>query len=451
MTKGKTAAIVLAAGLGTRMKSEVPKAFHRLAGLPMISHLMAILGELPLDRAVVVIGQGMEGVAGLVKPHRTVIQKERLGTAHAVSAARQAFKGFAGDVLVMFVDTPLVRPETLTRMLAARRAKPSPAVVVLGFRPVDPGAYGRMVVGADGNLDAIVEAKDATAEQLRIGLCNSGVMAIDGARLWDLLERIGRDNAQGEYYLTDIVAVARQLGLKAAVVEGRADELVGINSRADLAAAEAVVQGRLRAKAMAGGATLIDPATVYLSTDTRLGRDVTVEPNVFFGPGVEIGDDVTIRAFSHIEGATVAPGAIVGPFARLRPGAAIGKNAHIGNFVEVKNAVIEAGAKANHLSYIGDARVGAAANIGAGTITCNYDGFDKHHTDIGAGAFIGSNAALVAPVKIGDGAVIGAGSVITREVAKDALALTRAPHTEIPGWAIRSRDRKSKKKRKKGA
>ena len=451
MTKKKTAAIVLAAGLGTRMKSDLPKALHPLAGLPMIRHPIALLEGLGLERIVAVVGEGMDTLKKLVLPHASVIQKERLGTAHAALTARNALKGFDGDILVMFADTPLIRPETIERMLAVRRAKPHPAVVVLGFRPAEPGAYGRLAMGAGGMLEAIVEAKDATPAQLKIDFCNSGVVAVDSKWLWRLLDKVGTKNAQKEFYLTDIVGIARARGLAVAAVEGDAAELLGINSRADLAAAEAVLQGRLRARAMANGATLMDPASVTLSADTRLGRDVTVEPNVFFGPGVVVGNDVVIRAFSHLEQARIADGAIVGPFARLRPGADIGRGAHIGNFVEIKNAIIEPGAKANHLSYIGDARVGADANIGAGTITCNYDGFDKHHTDIGRGAFIGSNTALVAPVKVGDGAVVGAGSVIARDVPKDALALTRAPVKEVPGWALHNRDRKNKKKRKKGA
>ena len=453
MTKGKTAAIVLAAGLGTRMNSSLPKALHPLGGIPMLNHLLTTLDALGVDRTVVVTGPDMADVGRAAAPHTCAVQSERLGTAHAVLAAKPALADFSGDILMVYVDTPLIRAATLKALLGARRAKADPAVVVLGFRPAEPGAYGRLIVergtGGAGALAAIVEAKDATPAQLNIDLCNSGVMALDGARLWPLLERIGNDNAKGEYYLTDVVAIAREAGFAAAMVEGEASEFAGINSRADLAACEAVLQGRLRQAALDGGATMADPQTVYLSADTRIGKDVTFEPNVVIGPRVVIGNDVTIRAFSHIEGATIAPGAIVGPFARLRPGAEIGKDAHIGNFVEIKNASIEPGAKANHLSYIGDARVGAGANIGAGTITCNYDGFDKHHTDIGAGAFIGSNTALVAPVKVGDGAITGAGSVITRDVKKNALALTRPDWVEIADWAVRFRDRLTK--RKKGA
>ncbi|MFQ5619996.1 MAG: bifunctional UDP-N-acetylglucosamine diphosphorylase/glucosamine-1-phosphate N-acetyltransferase GlmU [Rhodospirillales bacterium] len=446
MTKEKTAAIVLAAGLGTRMESRLPKVLHRLAGRPMIGHLMETLAGMEFERIVVVVGDDMEAVVDAVAPHRTVVQKDRLGTGHAVRTACEAVDGFDGTVLVLYADAPLISRETLTRALAARRAAPGPAVVVLGFRPSDPGPYGRLIVDADGTLEAIVEAGDATPEQGAIDLCNAGVMAIDSGPLPGLLKRVGRDNAKGEYYLTDIVAMARGDGLTCAVVEGDEAELIGVNSRADLARAEAVVQERLRAAAMAGGASLADPETVYFSHDTRLGRDVTVGPHVVFGPGVAVGDGVEILAFCHIEGARIAAGARIGPFARLRPGADIAAQAHIGNFVEIKNAQVETGAKINHLAYVGDSRVGAKANVGAGTITCNYDGFAKHHTDIGAGAFIGSNTALVAPVTVGDGAIVGAGSVITGDVAADALALTRPDQEELKGWAKRFRGRQSGRK-----
>jgi len=446
MTKKKTAAIILAAGLGTRMKSARLKVLHPLAGRPMIRHLMETLSAIAVERSVVVIGRDMEAVAEAVAPHPCVVQEPRLGTGHAVMAAREALTGFTGDVLVLYGDTPLVSTPTLEAMLAARRRASPPAVVVLGFRPAEPGDYGRLVTGAGGTLEAIVEARDATAGQRAIGLCNSGVMAVDGERLFGWLARVGTDNAKGEYYLTDIVALARADGCACAVVEAPAEELLGINSRADLAVAEAVVQTALRARAMAGGATLVDPSTVYFSFDTRLGRDVTIGPNVVFGPGVTVGDGVDIHAFSHVEGARIAAGARIGPFARLRPGADIAESAHIGNFVEIKNASVEAGAKVNHLTYVGDARVGAKANVGAGTITCNYDGFFKDRTDIGAGAFIGSNTALVAPVKVGDGAIVGAGSVITKDVPADALVVTRAAALEVDGWARRFRERRAAEK-----
>jgi bifunctional UDP-N-acetylglucosamine pyrophosphorylase/glucosamine-1-phosphate N-acetyltransferase len=375
-----------------------------------------------------------------------VVQRERLGTAHAVLAARENLADFRGDVLIVYGDAPLLTGETMQRMLAARHGPLNPAIVVLGFRPADPGAYGRMIVDAAGRLDAIVEAKDASEDQRAIGLCNAGTMAVDASLLWSLLAEVGNANAKGEYYLTDIVGLARGRGLACAVVEGGERELVGINSRADLARAEAFVQDALRARAMADGVTLIDPATVYLCDDTRFGRDVTVGPSVFFGPGVTIGNDVEIRPFCHLEGASVADGATIGPFARLRPGADVAAGAHIGNFVEIKKARIEEGAKVNHLTYIGDARIGAGANVGAGTITCNYDGFVKGFTDVGAGAFIGSNTSLVAPVRIGRGAIIGAGSVVARDVADDALALTRGPHAEKSGWAKSFRDKKQREK-----
>ncbi len=437
MSKTKTAAVILAAGLGTRMESATPKVLHPLAGRPMLSHLLETLESLDLDPVVVVAGKGMDAVAEAAKPHMTAVQEPALGTGHAVLAARDALGEFQGDVLVLFGADPLITSETIERMLGARRQKPEPAIVVLGFYTDEPGAYGRLVAGPDGALEAIVEAGDATPEQLEICLCNSGIMAIDGAHLWGLLERIGNDNAKGEYYLTDIIALAREDGLDCAVVEGVEEELIGIDSRADLAVAEMILQDRLRLAAMEGGATLTDPETVYFSFDTRLGKDVAIGPNVQFGPGVTVGDGVEIMAFCHIEGAAIRSGARIGPFARLRPGADIAEDVHIGNFVEIKMSAIETGAKVNHLTYVGDSRVGEKANVGAGTITCNYDGFEKHHTDIGAGAFIGSNVALVAPVKIGDGAVVGAGSVIAKDVAPGSLAITRPSHKEIKGGAKR--------------
>ena len=444
MAKREIAAIVLAAGEATRMKSDTPKVLHAIAGRPMIGYVLDALAALPADRVVVVVGPGMDDVVEAVAPAECALQEAPLGTGHAVLSAREALAGFTGDVLVLFGADPLITPKTLRAMVAARRTAPEPAIVALGMRPADPALYGRLIVSADGALENIVEARDATAGEQAVTLCNAGAMAVDGARLFDLLERVGNDNAKREYYLTDIVAVARADGLHCAVVEGAADELIGVDSHAGLAAAEALVQDRLRAKAMADGVTLLDPPTVTLSYDTAFGRDVVVDPHVVFGPGVRVGNGVRIRAFSHLEGATLADGAAVGPFARLRPGAEVGVDARVGNFVEVKNAAIEAGAKVMHLTYIGDARVGAGANVGAGTITCNYDGFTKSHTDIGAGAFIGSNTALVAPVKVGDGAVVGAGSVITGDVAADALALTRAPQTTHAGWAARLRAAKGK-------
>lgn len=446
MTNRKTAVVMLAAGLGTRMKSDVPKVLHPLAGRAMVAHLLDTLAALAPERVIVVIGEGMDAVARAVAPHPTVVQSPRAGTGHALMAARAALADFHGDVLVVYGDTPLITLPTLQRMLAARRAQADPAVVVLGFHPDDPAAYGRLILGPDGSLDAIVEANDASPEQRALGLCNSGVMAIDSKRLFGLLDRVGNDNAKGEYYLTDIVHLARSDGLACGFVEGGADELIGINCRADLAAAEAIVQDRLRERAMAGGATLIDPRTVWFSWDTEVGRDVSIGPSVVFGPGVRIGNHVKIAGFCHFEGAVVEDGAVLGPFARLRPGVVIGPDAHVGNFVEIKNAAVEQGAKVNHLSYIGDARVGAKANIGAGTITCNYDGFFKSHTDIGAGAFIGSNTCLVAPVTIGDGAIVGAGSAIGKDVPADALAVTRGPFIVREEWARGFRERRASEK-----
>jgi bifunctional UDP-N-acetylglucosamine pyrophosphorylase / glucosamine-1-phosphate N-acetyltransferase len=440
MSSQRVAAIVLAAGKGTRMKSDLPKVMHRVAGRTMIQHVLGVAAPLAPVRTVVVLAPGMDAVAQQAPGAQIAIQAAPLGTGHATLAACPALDDLLADkqlddVLVLFADSPLLTTSTLAALLAERRRRPEAAIVVLGMRPPEPGAYGRLICDRQGVLEAIVETKDATAEQRAIGLCNSGVMAIDARHLRALLEAIGTDNAKGEYYLTDIVAIARRQGLPCRALEAPFDELVGINSRADLAAAEAIMQRRLREAAMAGGATLVDPATVFLGADTIIGRDVTIGPFVHFGPGVVIADRVEIRAFCDIAGAQVASGAIVGPFARLRPGATIGADAHIGNFVEVKQARIGEGAKANHLSYIGDAEIGAGANIGAGTITCNYDGFNKTLTRIGAGAFIGSNTVLVAPVTVGAGAYIAAGSAITRDVADDALAIGRGQQVDKPGRA----------------
>lgn len=449
MTNRKTAAIVLAAGQGTRMKSDLPKVLHPLANRPMVNHLLETIEGLEPDDAVVVVSEFMGVVSEAVAPFPTAVQSDRLGTGHAVLMAREALEGFDGDILVLYGDTPLITLETLETMLEARQAEADPAVVVLGFRPAEPGDYGRLVTDASGNLTAIVEAKDASEDELRIDLCNSGVMAIDGKVLFSLLDRVGNDNAKGEYYLTDIIALALADGRTCAFVEGDEEELIGVNSRVDLALAEIILQDRLRTQAMENGATLTDPGSVFFSFDTQLGKDVHVGPNVVFGPGVQVGDGTAIHAFSHLEGATVGTGANIGPFARLRPGADIHEGARIGNFVEVKNAHVETGAKVNHLTYIGDADIGEGANIGAGTITCNYDGFFKSRTRIGKGAFIGSNTALVAPVTIGDGAVIGAGSTIAGDVEADALAVTRAKQMTKPGWAKSNREQKTELKKNK--
>ena len=417
----------------------------------MIGHLLDRLSAFGADRTVVVTSPGMPEVAEFVAPADTAIQDPPLGTGHAVLAAREALADFDGDVLVLFGDTPLITEDTMRAMVEVRRGKNNPAVVVLGFSPDDPGEYGRLVTGSNGGLEKIVEYRDASESEREIGLCNAGIMAIDGARLFALLDEVSNDNAKGEYYLTDIVEVARSKGWGCVTVEtDDPDEVMGVNSRTGLAEAEAAFQYRLRLQAMEDGATLQDPDTVWFSYDTELGKDVTIGPNVVFGPGVSVGDNVEIRAFCHIDGATIDNNAIIGPFARLRPGADIGPEVHIGNFVEVKEARLDEGAKANHLSYVGDSWVGAGANIGAGTITCNYDGFFKSRTEIGAGAFIGSNTALVAPVKIGAGAITGAGSVIAKDVEDDALAITRAAHEVRPGWALKYRLRKKAEKDKAG-
>ena len=392
----------------------------------------------------IVVGPDHDAVAvqaRVVAPKAQMfVQRERRGTAHAVLSARKAIMRKPDDILVMFSDTPLVRPETLKKLRAALGG--GAAVAVLGFKAKDPAGYGRLLMRG-GELLAIREERDASAAERAVSFCNGGLMALAGKHALKLLERIGNDNAKGEYYLTDAVAMARDMGLQAVAIETSEDDVRGINTKAQLAETEAVLQQRLRAAAMDAGVTMIAPATVYLSADTKFGKDVTIEPNVVFGPGVTVDDGATIRSFSHLEGAHVGKGARVGPFARLRPGADLGKDVHIGNFVEVKEAKIEAGAKANHLAYIGDARVGEGANIGAGTITCNYDGVSKHRTDIGKGAFIGSNTALVAPVKIGDGAYIGSGSVVTKNVPANALAIARGEQTIKEGWAKRLRQLKA--------
>jgi bifunctional UDP-N-acetylglucosamine pyrophosphorylase/glucosamine-1-phosphate N-acetyltransferase len=436
------AAIILAAGKGTRMKSDTHKVLHPIAGRPMLLHLIDSVAALDPARTVVVVGAGREQVERAVEAlgAETVAQVEQLGTGHAVLQAEAALADFTGDVLILYGDVPLVTAETLRRMLDRLHMPDMPATVVLGFRPADPGAYGRVIADADGRIAKMVEFKDASPEERAETLCNSGLMAVRSADLFSLLARVTNDNAAGEYYLPDIVMLAGQDGRASAVVETDATEVTGVNSRGELAALEAEWQRARRLRAMAEGATLVAPETVWFAHDTVIGRDVTIEPNVVFGPKVEVGDRVVIHAFSHLEGAKVAAGADIGPYARLRPGSVIGEGARVGNFVETKNAVLEAGAKANHLTYLGDARIGARANIGAGTITCNYNGYLKQRTDIGEGAFIGSNSALVAPVRIGDGAIVAAGSVVTQDVEADALSMTRAPQTAKPGWAKKFRE-----------
>jgi bifunctional UDP-N-acetylglucosamine pyrophosphorylase/glucosamine-1-phosphate N-acetyltransferase len=442
-------AIVLAAGEGTRMRSATPKALHRIGGRTLLAHVLTAAKQAGGGDVAVVVGPDHEAIAqetrALVPKAGIFEQTQRRGTAHAVLAARKAIARGADDILVMFADTPLVRAETLTGLRSALRR--GAAVAVLGFRPADPAGYGRLLTRGE-ELLAIREDRDATPDERKIALCNGGLMALSGKTALAILGRIGNANSKGEFYLTDAVAIAHDMGLNAVAIETGEDDMRGINTKAQLAETEAVLQKRLRAAALDVGVTMTAPDTVFLSADTKFGKDVTIEPNVVFGPGVTVADGATIRAFSHLEGAHVGKGARVGPFARLRPGADLGADVHIGNFVEVKEAKIEAGAKANHLAYIGDARVGAGANIGAGTITCNYDGVAKHRTDIGKGAFIGSNSSLVAPVKIGDGAYVGSGSVVTKNVPADALAIARGEQTIKAGWAKRLRALKSLGKKK---
>jgi bifunctional UDP-N-acetylglucosamine pyrophosphorylase/glucosamine-1-phosphate N-acetyltransferase len=426
----QSTAVILAAGMGTRMRSALPKAMHRIAGRSMVRHLLASC-ETAFDRCVVVIGPDMAAVAREAAPHPCVVQAERLGTAHAALQAADRFGD--GDVAVLYADNPLIQPDTL-RTLRDRRRQEGAALALLAMRPPDPGRYGRVIAGA-GGVERIVEWQDATAQERAETLCNAGVFCAAGADLARWLRHVRADNAAGEYYLTDIVGLARRDRQRVVAVEAPFEELRGINTRAELAEAEAVVQRRLRATAMAGGATLTDPGSVFLCADTVLGQDVTIGPNVVFGPGVSVADNVEIRAFCHLEGCTIGPDCVIGPFARLRPGTVLQRAAHVGNFVELKAALLGEGVKASHLTYLGDATVGAGTNIGAGTITCNYDGFAKHRTRIGDAVFIGSNSALVAPVTIGDGALVAAGSVITADVAPDALALARGRQVEKPGGA----------------
>jgi len=441
-------AIVLAAGEGTRMRSARPKVLHAIAGRSLLAHTLAAVRKAAATSTAVVVGPGAEEVtveARRVMPDAEIfVQSRRHGSAHAVLAARSAIARGVDDVLVVFGDTPLVRPQTLRRMRDALAN--GAALVMLGFRARDPSGYGRILLEG-GHIVAIREELDASSQERRIDLCNGGLMAFAGTSALAILDRIGNDNRKSEFYLTDAVAIVRAMGKSAVVIETEEDEVRGVNTKAQLAETEAVLQQRLRRAAMDAGVTMVAPETVYLCADTSFGRDVVVEPFVVFGPGVTIEDNAVIRSFSHLDRARVGKGASVGPFARLRPGACLEADVRIGNFVEVKQALIETGAKANHLSYIGDATVGAGANVGAGTITCNYDGAAKHRTEIGKNAFIGSNSALVAPVKVGDGAYIGAGSVITADVAPDALAVARGRQVVKEGWARRLPGRKAVRKK----
>jgi bifunctional UDP-N-acetylglucosamine pyrophosphorylase/glucosamine-1-phosphate N-acetyltransferase len=431
------ALIILAAGKGTRMQSDLPKVLHRIAQAPMLYHAMRAGAVLEPERTIVVAGHGADLVAKAARDHdpeaRVVIQSEQLGTGHAVQQARPELADFEGDAIVLYGDTPFIREETLLAMAEARRHSD---IVVLGFDAADPGRYGRLVTKGN-DLERIVEYKDATEAERAITLCNSGVVAADAATLFSLLEAVRNDNAAGEYYLTDIVAIARTRGLAASVVRCDEAETLGINTRDELARAEAAFQARARAELMANGVTCHAPETLFLAWDTMIGRESELEPNIVFGPGVTVETGARIRAFSHLEGCHVSRGAVVGPFARLRPGAELAEDVHVGNFVEIKNAVLQEGAKANHLAYIGDAEIGARTNIGAGTITCNYDGVFKHRTVVGAEAFIGSNTMLVAPVNVGSGAMTASGSVITTDVPAGALAVARAKQEVKPGLATR--------------
>jgi len=445
------AVIVLAAGQGTRMKSSKHKVLHPIAGRPMLLHLLGAVADLAPARQVVVVGAGREQVEAAVAGRgvEIAVQTEQLGTGHAVAQAREALADFSGDVLILYGDVPLVRAETMRAMIERLHGADAPACVVLGFRPDDAAAYGRIIAATDGRIERMVEYKDASEAERAVDLCNSGLMAVRVDDLFALLARVGNDNAAGEYYLPDIVMLAAVDGRPSAVIETEAGEVAGVNSRAELAGVEAAWQARRRAEAMRDGATLIAPETVFFAHDTVLGRDVTIEPNVVFGPGAVVEEGAVIHAFCHIEGARVGPGVSVGPFARLRPGAVLEEKARVGNFVEIKNATLGAGAKVNHLSYVGDATVGAAANLGAGTITCNYDGYFKHRTVIGERAFIGSNSALIAPVRIGRDAIVAAGSAVSRDVGDGELRLVRGEQLVKPGWADRFHDAMRKKKAEK--
>jgi bifunctional UDP-N-acetylglucosamine pyrophosphorylase/glucosamine-1-phosphate N-acetyltransferase len=439
------AAIILAAGAGTRMKSQTAKVLHKVAGLPMLGHVIAGLKAAGVSRIVVVIAPGADAVRDYAQAQgcQSAVQDKQLGTGHAAAAAGEALKDFDGELVIAYGDMPLMTASMFDASFKAR----GEGLAIVAFRAADPGAYGRVIVNSDGGLDRIVEFKDASEAERKTDLCNAGVLAADARKFFAWAKNLDNKNAQGEFYLTDVPALAKRDGVACAVATVSEDDALGVNSRAELAEAERRMQNRLRAKALAAGVGMIAPETVFLSHDTVLEADVAIEPFVVFGPEVRVASGAQIKSHSHLEGADIAAGAVIGPFARLRPGAVIGEGAHIGNFVEVKNSRIGSGTKANHLAYLGDADVGAKANIGAGTITCNYNGYDKSRTQIGDGAFIGSDTALVAPVKIGAGAITGAGSVITKDVAADALAVARGRQVEKPGWAKAFREMKQKEKR----
>ena len=441
------AVVILAAGQGMRMRSDTHKVLHPIASRPLLLHLLDTVDSLGADKRVVVVGKGREQVEAAIAGRDAIIavQTEQKGTGHAVQQAAEALAGYVGPVIILYGDTPFVETDTLRRMLDRLDGDGGPGVVVLASSPADPLKYGRIILGQGDRIAKMVEYKDATEEERAVRLCNSGMMAVRAKDLFRWLREVGNDNAAGEYYLPDIVNIAAAEGRDAVVIEGDPYETAGVNSRAELAHLELEWQRRRREQALDEGATLIDPESVWFAYDTKLGRDVTVEPHVVFGPGVQVADGATIHAFSHIEGALIGPKASIGPFARIRPGTTLAERTKVGNFVELKKAELGEGAKVNHLSYVGDASIGARANIGAGTITCNYDGFGKYRTAIGAGAFIGSNTALVAPVSIGDGAIVGAGSVITRDVEPDSLAIERNQQKGIAGWARRFRERMTRK------
>jgi bifunctional UDP-N-acetylglucosamine pyrophosphorylase/glucosamine-1-phosphate N-acetyltransferase len=441
------AVVILAAGQGTRMRSDTHKVLHPIASRPLLLHLLDTVDALGADKRVVVVGKGREQVEAAIQGRNVdiAVQAEQKGTGHAVQQAADALSGYDGPVIVLYGDTPFVEGATLRSMLDRLDGEDGPGVVVLASSPADPLKYGRIILGQGDRIAKMVEYKDATEEERAVRLCNSGMMAVRARDLFRWLGRVGNDNAAGEYYLPDIVNSAAAEGREAVVIEGDPYETAGVNSRAELAHLELEWQRRRREQALDEGATLIDPESVWFAYDTKLGREVTVEPHVVFGPGVAVADGATIHAFSHIEGALIGAKASIGPFARIRPGTRLAERTKVGNFVELKKAEVGEGAKVNHLSYVGDAQVGARANIGAGTITCNYDGFGKYGTVIGAGAFIGSNTALVAPVSVGEGAIVGAGSVITRDVEADSLAVERSEQKSIAGWARRFRERMTRK------
>ena len=445
--KRRFAVVILAAGQGTRMRSDTHKVLHPIASRPLLLHLLDRVDALGAEKRVVVVGKGREQVVAAIagRDVSVAVQAEQKGTGHAVQQAEEALSGYDGPVIILYGDTPFVETATLRRMLDRLDGDGGPGVVVLASSPADPLKYGRIILGSGDRIAKMVEYKDASEEERAVRLCNSGMMAVRAKDLFRWLARVGNDNAAGEYYLPDIVNIASSEGREAVVIEGDPYETAGVNSRSELAHLELEWQRRRREQVLDEGATLIDPESVWFAYDTKLGRDVTVEPHVVFGPGVSVADGATIHAFSHIEGATIGARASIGPFARIRPGTKLAERTKVGNFVELKKAEVGEGAKVNHLSYVGDASVGASANIGAGTITCNYDGFGKYKTRIGAGAFIGSNTALVAPVSVGDGAIVGAGSVITRDVEPDSLAIERSHQKGIAGWARRFRERMTRK------